>query len=154
MRIRKTGIEKLYIDVCALCRPFDNQTNARIRLETDACFMIIERIRSGKYALIVSPAHLVEIGAMEDEPLQKRELMSMLGELKTDAHFHMPAVRHRAEVLSGLGFGAADAAHVAFAEDAADCFISCDDKLLKKCRRSVSKIECFNPVAFCVEEGL
>jgi predicted nucleic acid-binding protein len=43
-------------------------------------------------------------------------------------------------VLYSQGFGVADAAHVAFAEQLADVFIACDDKLLKKCRKASLKI--------------
>jgi hypothetical protein len=28
---------RVYLDVCTLCRPFDDQTHIRIRLETERC---------------------------------------------------------------------------------------------------------------------
>ena len=62
--------------------------------------------------------------------------------------------RERAEELVKTGFGVADAAHVAFAEEAGAQFISCDDSLIKKCRNHDIKVWCSDPVAFCVKEGL
>ena len=44
-------------------------------------------------------------------------------------------IRARADYLHQLGFGIADAAHVAYAEVLADVFISCDDKLLNSVRK-------------------
>jgi len=45
----------IYIDVCALSRPFDEQSYIRIRLETEAMNLILSKIRDGKYKLVVSP---------------------------------------------------------------------------------------------------
>ncbi len=47
--------------------------------------------------------------------------------------------RTRAEELVNMGFGVADAAHVAFAEKAGALFISCDNKLVKKMLKSQNK---------------
>ncbi len=38
----------VYLDVCALCRPFDDQTFLRIRLETDAVNLMISKIHEGR----------------------------------------------------------------------------------------------------------
>lgn len=38
---------KLYLDVCALSRPFDEQDYLRIRLETEAVNLILSNIRKG-----------------------------------------------------------------------------------------------------------
>ena len=32
---------RVYLDVCALCRPFDDQAHMRIRLETEAVQLIL-----------------------------------------------------------------------------------------------------------------
>ena len=39
------GQPKLYLDVCTLCRPFDDQLRLRVRLETDSYFLIMQAIR-------------------------------------------------------------------------------------------------------------
>ena len=56
----------IYLDVCALCRSFDDQQYMRIRLETVAVDLIMEHIRSGDYDLFYSPAHLFEINELKD----------------------------------------------------------------------------------------
>jgi len=59
-------MKKLYLDVCTLCRPFDNQNLMRIRFETDAYFLILSGIQRKKYDLIVSPIHFKETESIED----------------------------------------------------------------------------------------
>lgn len=50
--------------------------------------------------------------------------------------------------------GTADAAHVAFAEAISDCFITCDDKLIRKCHKYKIDVPSRNPVEFCIKENL
>jgi predicted nucleic acid-binding protein len=64
------------------------------------------------------------------------------------------ATRARAEDLHSRKFGIADSAHVAFAEATADFFISCDERLVRKCRREKVPVTAMNPVEFTVVENL
>ena len=50
--------------------------------------------------------------------------------------------------------GPADAAHLAFAEAAQASFVTCDDRLIRQCRRLPVSAWCGDPVAFWVEEDL
>jgi len=148
-----TQKERLYLDVCTLCRPFDDQTVMRIRLETDAYYLILQSIQNGRYEMITSPVHVKEIEAIEDVH-ERMELMVLLNRFGLRPVCDLLKVRKRAEQLYLLKFGVADAAHVAFAEETADVFISCDDKLLKKCRKNGVNVLSLNPVEFCVRENL
>jgi hypothetical protein len=40
---------KIYLDVCCLNRPFDDQGQERIRLEAEAVLLIIARMESGQW---------------------------------------------------------------------------------------------------------
>jgi hypothetical protein len=51
---------RVYLDVCALCRPFDDQSQMRIRLEADAVQLILSHVRGESLALAVSPVHELE----------------------------------------------------------------------------------------------
>jgi predicted nucleic acid-binding protein len=145
--------KRVYLDVCALCRPFDEQTQMRIRLETDAIQLILSHIRSGRLTLIVSPAHEVEIMAIEDLAEQEH-LISTLQQISRCFTFNLEQTRIRAEQLVQLGLGPADAAHLAFAEAAQANFVTCDDRLLRRCRRVRPGIWVGGPVAFCEKERL
>lgn len=149
----KEQIKKLYLDVCALCRPFDDQGAMRIRLETDALYLILQNVHDGLYAVVVSPAHINEVEAIEDAS-ERFAILTLLKRYGMSAVYDEPTTRKRAEQLYALKFGIADAAHIAFAEAAADFFISCDDKLLKQCRRHSVRLPALNPVEFCLTENL
>jgi predicted nucleic acid-binding protein len=143
----------IYIDVCALCRPFDEQEYMRIRLETEAVNMILSKVRDGNYKLIVSPVHIKEIEAISDA-IERVELQIVLDKWGETIHVNMAETRSRADDLVNSGFGIADAAHVAFAEQADVPFISCDDRLIRQCINNKMNIWCGNPVAFCEKENL
>ena len=145
--------KNIYIDVCALCRPFDEQEYMRIRLETEAVNLILSKVRDGNYKLIVSPVHIKEIEAISDT-IERVELQMVLNEWGEQIHVNMAETRSRAEDLVNSGFGIADAAHVAFAEQAEVPFISCDDRLIRKCMNHKINVWCGNPVAFCEKENL
>lgn len=46
----------IYLDVCCLNRPFDDQTQERIRLEAEAVLLILERCQAGTWWLLGSEA--------------------------------------------------------------------------------------------------
>jgi len=145
--------KRVYLDVCTLCRPFDDQSLVRIRLETSAVELILSHVRQKEIALIVSPAHDVEIGAIAD--LEERsQLALLLEQLGTRPRFDLSAARQRAEYLAAQRLGVADAAHVAFAEHAQADFVTVDDQLIKKCRRIRLAIWCGTPPLYCEKENL
>ena len=144
-------MKTLYLDVCALCRPFDDQNQLRIRLETDAVFLILRRIEIGLYRAVVSPVHHSEISAIR-ETRELLEIKSLLERLDNSCECNLIIARHRTEGLIDMGFGIADAAHVAFAEQLAEVFITCDNKLLKRCRQTLLRIDAANPLEFIAKE--
>ena len=143
----------VYLDVCSLCRPFDDQRYARIRIESEATQLILETIRNHKLKLAVSPVHQVEVGAIPNlaERIEIPSLLDNFGEL---VEIDVTGARTRAERLFGSGFGIADAAYVAYAEFANADFVTCDDRLLKRCLKSGLSIWCGDPLQFCIKENL
>lgn len=146
-------MECVYLDVCALSRPFDDQSQMRIRLETDAVQLILSHVRGGSLTLIVSPVHDVEIGAIEDST-EREHLLSTLRELGQRVPLNLERTRQRAEQLVQRGLGPADAAHLAFAEAAEADFVTCDDRLLRQCRRVQPSVWFGTLTAFCDKENL
>jgi len=148
-----SSIRRIYLDVCALCRPFDDQTQMRIRLETDAVQFILSHVRSGNLTLVVSPAHGIEIRAIE-ERTEREHLLAMLRQIGRHVAFDLKQARTLAEQLTQRDLGPADAAHLAFAEEAKADFITCDDRLLRQCQRVRPSVWFGAPVTFCDKENL
>jgi hypothetical protein len=143
----------IYMDVCALSRPFDDQRFMRIRLETEAVNLILSKTKEGKFKLLVSPAHDAEIRAIDDA-VESIKLQTILTEMGERAKGAPAKIRARAEELIQLGFGVADAAHVAFAEFHGADFITCDDRVIKKSFKYKIGVWCGSPLTFCEKEGL
>lgn len=147
------GVRRVYLDVCALSRPFDEQSQMRVRLETDAVNLILSHVRAGNLTLIVSQAHNLEIGAIDVAP-EREQLLTMLDRVGVRHETDLRLARERAEHLVRHGLGPADAVHLAFAEAARADFVTCDDRLLRQCRRLTPAVWFGTPVAYCAKENL
>lgn len=137
----------IYLDLCCLKRPFDDQRQARIRREAGAVAAIIEAAERGVVELVRSPVLALE---NDGNPREDRRVAASLW-LNGATVFVPPsdAVDVRARALVGWGFGVLDALHVAFAEAAgADYLATCDDGLLRlgRARRGRLRVRIVNPV--------
>ncbi len=146
-------MKKIYLDVCSLCRPFDDQDYIRIRLETDAINLILSKVKQGQYKLMKSQVHYIEINSINDD-LERIELLEILKKYGSIMKVDIKGVQKRIEELLLYNFEIADASHIAFAEFYKAEFISCDDKLLKKSQKYINSIRCINPLTFCEMENL
>jgi len=146
-------ISSIYLDVCSLCRPFDDQRFARIRLETEAVHLILEYVRTAKINMAISPAHYEEIKATSDN-IERIEIFGLFKNYGEMIKSNIAEIKKRAEHLHVSGFGVADAAHIAYAEAVSADFVTCDDRLLKKCSKAGLKIWCGNPLQYCLKENL
>ena len=145
--------KKIYLDVCALARPFDDVSFIRIRLEAEAVNLILAHVHKLLYQIVLSPVHVREISDMPED-YQREQLLTFLKEHCASVRWNLSQIRARAEELYIKGLGIADAAHVAFAEFARADFITCDDRLIKKCKKLNLDIWVGNPIAFCEKEAL
>lgn len=136
---------KLYIDTSVFNRPFDDQTQPRIWLETLALGLILQLVESGE-AILVNSSVLEFENSRNPFPL-RREWMDRCLTLATEYQRVDEPIRRRAEEAEESGISAIDALHVAVSEAAqVDFFIACDDRLLKKGK--LLKVKCMNPVDF------
>ena len=140
---------KLYIDTSVYNRPFDDQTQPRIWLETLSLGLILQLVQSGE-ATLVSSSVLEFENSRNPLPL-RREWMERCLSLATEYERIDEAIRDRAREFEKQGVPAIDALHVATAESAnVDIFLACDDRLLKKGKQF--KVKLMNPVDFVQKE--
>ncbi|NLI78440.1 MAG: type II toxin-antitoxin system VapC family toxin [Candidatus Riflebacteria bacterium] len=143
---------RIYLDVCCLNRPFDNQENEIIRLEAEAVRMIIRALRQGTYDWVSSHAVEYEV-ARTPSPERRALLTALLGEAHAMAPFTGRLVR-KARTLQGLGLHRLDALHLAFAETAgAKVFLTTDRRILRFAERegTVISLAVRNPVSWLLE---
>jgi predicted nucleic acid-binding protein len=146
-------VKRIYLDVCALSRPFDDQHQVRIQLETHAVALILEAVKQNKCQLIVSLVHHLEIAPISDLE-ERRQLTLLLEQLGTRYPFDLSKTKQRTQQLIANGLKLADATHFAFAEQAQADFVTVDDRLLKQCGRVQTSIWYGTPLAYCEKENL
>jgi predicted nucleic acid-binding protein len=125
----------------------------RIRLETEAVQLILSHVRAGSLSLVVSPVHDAEIVAINDLA-ERSHLQMMLQQIGHRVPPDPSQARLRAEALVQQGLGPADAAHLAYAGQVGADFVTCDDRLIRQCRRVKLGIWFGTPIAFCDKEDL
>jgi predicted nucleic acid-binding protein len=134
-------VPKIYLDVCCLNRPFDDQSQARIRLEAEAVLMVLARCETGDWEWLGSEVIGFEIKQTPD--LERRRRVKVLA-----LHsYHSVAVGQkeveRAQELESWGVSAFDALHLACAESGgADVFLTTDDHLLRKAAAYAGQLRC------------
>lgn len=142
----------IYCDVCCLNRPFDDQTQERIRLEAEAVLLILARCQSRRWQLLGSEAIAFEISRIPDE--ERKLQVSQLSSLAASGVKLTKPIKGRAQELEALGFKALDALHVACAEARkADVLLTTDDRFLQTAQRyaNLLKVRVENPVVWLME---
>lgn len=146
---------KVHLDACCLNRPFDDQTQDRVRLESEAILLILNHIQQGHLDWTASRALEYEIGKGPDP--ERRERVQALLDFATSSIDVGPDEENRSGALKLLGFHAVDALHIACAESAAcDVLLTTDDRLLRAAQRNAQhfKVRCANPVDWLREVDL
>ena len=135
---------KIYLDNCCFNRPFDDQMQLVIRLETEAILFIQEEIRNGNIEFVWS--YILE-QENEDNPFERRRESIGLWKSRAGADVsESDEVLQLAESYCRYTMKPKDALHVACAVVAgADYFITTDRRILKKV---TTQIQIVNPVQF------
>lgn len=131
---------KIYLDNCVLNRPFDDQSQERVRLETEAILLILSRIERKEWTWIGSQALEIEIRQAPDAEQRSRlrrvtEFVSLTIEIGEQE-------LKRAGKLQDLGFVGFDAVHLACAESGkTDVFLTTDDRLLRVAKKFAKRLD-------------
>jgi hypothetical protein len=134
----------VYLDTSVYNRPFDDQTQPRIWLETLAFAVVLQMIEAEEIDLVKSSVLDYE-NDRNPFPLRKQWVQRCLG-LAASSQGTDQGIRERAQELEDDGLQAIDALHVACAEKGgAEWFLTCDDRLI---RRYSGSMQAINPVDF------
>jgi len=122
---------RIYLDNCSFNRPFDDQSQIRIRLESEAKLKIQDDILEGKFELVWSYILDAENSA---NPFEERK--RPIWDWRKYAIINVkekPTILEKAKRLSQLGLRSKDALHISCAVSAG-CryFLTTDDQVLKK----------------------
>jgi predicted nucleic acid-binding protein len=136
----------LYLDICCFNRPFDDQSQVRILLETEAKLAIQERIRLGTLRLAWS--YMMDF-ENEANPFMERKLsISNWRNIATVDISSSKELISRARRINEIGFKAKDSIHLACAMEAGCAkFLTTDTGILKRAAL-ISGLEIMNPVDY------
>lgn len=143
---------RLYLDVCCLNRPFNDQSQDRIRLETEAIVIILRRAAKRDWICVGSGVTDVEIDETPD-PIRRNHVRFLLRWVREYIPVDEDAFTRSAELMR-LGFKTMDALHIACAElGQVDALLTTDERFLRKAVREQSKlhVSVMNPTRWVLE---
>src|SRR5215510_11727699 len=141
---------RLYIDLSCFNRPFDDQSQERIRRETQAVLDILSRIMEGSDTLVWSWVISFE---NDKHPKPDRRDEIAVWEARSERSIAVNAdLEERTRQIARQGIPALDAAHLASAEAGeAEIMLTCDDVILGRAPRLGLALQVLNPVAHLKE---
>jgi predicted nucleic acid-binding protein len=131
---------KLYLDLCVYNRPFDDQGQPRIVVETVEFMFLLEKAINKEMTIINS--FVLEYENSKSPLIDRRDKIEDLLKIASEYVRYSERLENRAEEIEKRGFMAMDALHIACAEAAkSDFFITCDDLLLRKGKANKDKLK-------------
>lgn len=137
---------RIYFDACCLSRPDDDQSQERIRTETERILTLLEVCERGEHDWIASTVLFAEASSNPDPEKRANVLVRLSGAAETMDPSEQ--VSRRARELISAGLGATDAYHLAFAEAAGcDVLFTTDDRFMAATKRlsPPSPVAVYNP---------
>lgn len=137
---------RIYLDMSVYNRPFDNQSQPRIMMETVAFTIIFQMIEEGNIDLISS--WVLEFENSRNPFIIRKTIITYQLGFASYIQKVNESIKKRANYLKKkCRLESIDALHLACAEAAgADHFLTCDDDIIKKYKSR--KITVSNPVEF------
>lgn len=137
---------RIYLDNCTFNRPFDDQSQIRVRLEAEAKLFIQDQIKNDEVKLVWS--YILDFENEQNPFAERRSAILKWRELSSIDVQENPALLEMARKLNSLGVKPKDALHISSAIEAkAACFLTTDDILLKKLK-NFDEIQVMNPTEF------
>lgn len=107
---------KIYLDNCSFNRPFDDQKNIRIKIETEAKLHIQEQIKNGLLILIWS--YILDFENEQNPFVERKNAISKWKEFASIDVEETESLRQTAKEVLNLGLKSKDALHIASALEA------------------------------------
>ena len=139
---------KIYLDMNIYNRPFDDQVQVRIRLETIAIFSVLQRIKEGEFSLLWSFMIDYE-NSLNPDNNDVRQEIEMASALANETVVPDDFIIAKAREFETIGIRPRDAIHLACAlKGEAEYFLTCDNKLIKKSSELGINLKIMNPLKF------
>jgi hypothetical protein len=143
---------KIYLDNCCFNRPFDDQSQLRILLESEAKLRIQENIRSGIFELVWS--YILDYENSQNPFRERREQIIKWRTYSDEDIEESEDVLNIASMIMKHGIKKMDSLHLACAMKAnTDYFLTTDDGVIKKATL-IQNIQIVDPIGFIKEVSI
>ena len=141
---------RIYLDMCCFNRPYDDQSQLRVAMETQSKLVIQEKIRNGEFELVGS--YMLDYECGQNPDLTKRNHISTFMEEYSTQYIGIERkeiIEDKANNLMKDGLKFKDACHVASAiYSRCDYFITTDKRML---RHKSDKVKMVTPIEFITD---
>ena len=142
---------KIYLDNCCYNRPFDDQSQERVYMESKAIISILKRSELHEFEIIGSPIIRMEISEIRDED-KKMKVQNIYHIVHEECSITESVKARSAEIMALSKIQLLDSLHIAASESAnADVLLTTDDKLEKIAKKLDLKVRVLNPLKFILE---
>lgn len=137
---------RVYLDNCCFNRPYDNQDDIKIKIESLAKLFVQDAIKNKQIELIWS--YILKFENDQNPYLDKQIAIEKWEELSVSSIVENDEILKNAEFISSLGLKSIDSLHIAcaiFGE--CNYFLTTDRGILKK-SELINNIILINPIEF------
>jgi predicted nucleic acid-binding protein len=139
---------RVYLDTSIYNRPFDDQTQPKVFLETQAVILILQMVQAQLLELVNSS--VLEYENSRNPFTINQQSMERYLQIAILRVFVDEKIRARSKQLEKQGIKPIDALHIACAEiSESDYFITCDKRLINRCQDLSLKV--INPTDLILE---
>jgi len=141
----------VYLDNCCFNRPYDDQEQQKILLETEAKLKIQQKIIESEIELVWS--YMLDFENSENPNEIIRSAISEWKSYSSCVIVESEQLLIKAEEIESHGIGGKDAVHIACAiEGKASLFFTTDNEIITR-GKNIKEIKILNPVQFFIEPG-
>jgi hypothetical protein len=141
----------IYMDCCCLNRPADDQTQDKIRIESDTIKAVLTKCYYGPWVLVGSDA--LEFEIINTPDLNKRTKALDLYRIKKEVIALNDEIQERALEIQRYGIKSLDSLHFASAEyRGVDVLLTVDKDFIRYAKQIRSSLVVENPISWFMEE--
>ena len=142
---------QIYLDTCCLNRPFDEQIDEKVILETEAILGIIDRCETKKDWSFFSSDVLDDEISRIVHPVKKQNVLALYHSASTHIDLN-DSIIEKAKKYERFGLRPFDVLHLACAEFAqADVLLTTDKKFIRQAEQWKLKTRVVNPLVWLME---
>jgi hypothetical protein len=140
---------RIYLDNCCFNRPFDDQSQIRIRLESEAKLFIQARVLTGEIELAWS--YILDFENSANPFPEKRWSIAQWKAMAVVNVVESSTILVQAQQCESLGLRGKDALHIACAlETGCNCFLTTDNQIIKM-MSDFNLIKVLSPITFITQ---